>query len=290
MPVLAVNGIRLRYEDTGSGEPVVLIQGTGGGHNVWHLHQVPALTAAGYRVITFDNRGIPPSSECPEGFGVADLVGDVAGLIERLDLGPCRVVGTSLGAHVAQELALARPELLRQVVLMATRGRVDTTRRALTLAEIELHDAGVALPPRYRAMVRALHNLSPRTLNDDAAVSDWLDLFEFAPPAGAGERAQLEVSKMENRLAAYAGITVPCHVIAFSDDLVTPEYLGREIAEAISGASFEVISGCGHYGYLEDPAAVNKSVVEFFALPHASRPHASSPHDSQPRTSRPPGN
>jgi pimeloyl-ACP methyl ester carboxylesterase len=265
MPIVAVNGIKLNYKDSGHGEPVVMIQGTGGGHSVWHLHQVPALAAAGYRVVTFDNRGIPPSSVCAEGFTVADMVGDVAGLIEHLGAGPCRIVGTSLGAFVAQELALARPDLVRQVVLMATRGRTDVLRGALVEAEVELHDAGVDLPPRYAAVLRALHSLSPRTLDDDTAVTDWLDLFELAPGSGPGRRAQMELSRMPDRLAAYRAVTVPCHVIAFADDLVTPPSLGREVADAVPGATYEVIPGCGHYGYLEDPATVNASILRFFA-------------------------
>jgi len=269
MPVIPVNGIRLNYQDTGEGEPVVMIQGTGGGHTVWQLHQVPALTAAGFRVITFDNRGIPPTSECPEGFTLQDLVGDVAGLVERLGLGPVRVVGTSMGAFVAQELALARPDLVRQAVLMATRGRTDTLRAALTRAETELHDSGTVLPPRYAAVLRALKSLSPRTLDDDAALADWLDLFELAAPAGPGQRAQMEVSRLDDRLAAYRGIRVPCQVIAFADDLITPPHLGREVADAIPGAAFELIEGCGHYGYLEDPAAVNKALVQFLTGPTA---------------------
>ncbi|KOG89392.1 alpha/beta hydrolase, partial [Streptomyces varsoviensis] len=124
MALISVNGIRINYEDHGSGEPVVMIMGTGGGGRAWRLHQVPALTAAGYRVITFDNRGIPPTDACPGGFTIDDMVADTAGLIEALGLGPARVVGTSLGGYIAQELALARPELVRQAVLMATRGRV----------------------------------------------------------------------------------------------------------------------------------------------------------------------
>ncbi|MFJ8661918.1 alpha/beta fold hydrolase [Streptomyces sp. NPDC093795] len=269
MPVVPVNGIRLNYEDTGEGDPVVMIQGTGAGRTAWHLHQVPALTAAGFRVITFDNRGIPPTSECPEGFTVQDMVGDVAGLVERLALGPARIVGTSMGAFVAQELSLARPDLVRQTVLMATRGRTDALRAALTRAETELHDSGVILPARYAAVLRALKFLSPRTLDDERELTDWLDLFELAPPAGPGLRAQMEVSRLENRLAAYRGIRVPCQVIAFADDLVTPPHLGREVADAIPGAVFELIEGCGHYGYLEDPAAVNKAMVQFFTGPTA---------------------
>ncbi|GAA3097430.1 alpha/beta fold hydrolase [Streptomyces rectiviolaceus] len=265
MPVIPVNGIRLNYEDTGQGEPVVLIQGTGGGRTVWQLHQVPALTAAGHRVITFDNRGIPPTSECPEGFTLQDMVGDVAGLIERLGIGPCRVVGTSMGAFIAQELALARPELVRQAVLMATRGRTDAMRARLTRAEIELHDSGVRLPTPYAAVLRALKSLSPRTLNDDREMADWLDLFELSQPAGPGQRAQMEVSNLDDRLAAYRGIRVPTLVMSFADDLITPPHLGREVADAIPGAEFTLVPDCGHYGYLEDPAAVNKEIVDFFA-------------------------
>ncbi|MBW8091518.1 alpha/beta fold hydrolase [Streptomyces hygroscopicus subsp. hygroscopicus] len=245
------------------GEPVVMIQGTGAGRTVWQLHQVPALTAAGFRVITFDNRGIPPTSECPGGFSLQDMVGDVVGLIEHLGTGPCRVVGTSLGAFVAQELALSRPDLVCRAVLMATRGRTDVLRAALNRAETELYDAGTHLPARYAAVVRALKSLSPRTLDDDAAMADWLDLFELSSAAGPGQRAQMELSKLDHRLRAYRDIRVPCQVIAFADDLITPAHLAREVADAIPGAAYELIEGCGHYGYLEDPGTVNKVTVGF---------------------------
>ncbi|MBT2209344.1 alpha/beta fold hydrolase [Actinomadura sp. NEAU-AAG7] len=267
MPLIPVNGVRLHYLDDGDGEPVVMVMGTGGGARAWHLHQVPALTAAGYRTITLDNRGIAPSDECAEGFGVDDLVGDVAALIEALDVGPCRLVGTSMGAYVVQELALARPDLVSRAVLMATRGRGDEMRDALARAEAELYDSGAALPPSYLAAVRAAQNLSPRTLDDPQAVRDWLDVFEATPPAGPGVRAQLGLEPIPDRLAAYRAIAVPCHVIAFADDLLTPPHLGRELAATIPGATFELIGGCGHYGYLEDPEAVNKSVIEFLRAP-----------------------
>jgi pimeloyl-ACP methyl ester carboxylesterase len=46
---------------------------------------------------------------------------------------------------------------------------------------------------------------------------------------------------------------------------MTPPYLAREVAEAIPEARYEEIEGCGHFGYLERPAEVNKLLVEFFA-------------------------
>jgi pimeloyl-ACP methyl ester carboxylesterase len=259
-----VNGVRLSYEDTGTGEPVIMIMGSGSGGRAWHLHQVPALTAAGYRVITFDNRGIPPSDICATGFTVDDLVGDVAGLIGRLVGGACRVVGTSMGASVAQELALARPDLVTQAVLMASRCKCDAIGRALAMAEKELYDSGVRLPARYDAVVRAMQSLSPRSLDNEQDVADWLDLFELAPRGGPGARAQLGLEPMPDRRRAYARIQVPCHVVSFCDDLIVPPQRGRELAEAIPGASFDLIPDAGHYGYLENPDAVNKSILEFF--------------------------
>ncbi len=267
MPVVELNGIRLSYQVTGSGELVVLVMGTGSPGRVWQLHQVPALVAAGYRVATVDNRGIPPSDECASGMTIDDLVGDTAALIEHLGDGPARVVGTSLGSRIVQELALARPDLVSQAVMMAAHGRPDPVQSMLSAGERALCDAGIELPSMYHAAITALLNLSPRTLNDRPAVQEWLDLFEFSGSGiSAGVRAQLEVEDFPDRLAAYGKIRVPSLVIGFADDLMIPSYLAREVAEAIPGACYEEIEGCGHFGYLERPVEVNKLLVKFFAF------------------------
>ncbi|MGC9535809.1 alpha/beta fold hydrolase [Streptomyces sp. UG1] len=265
MPSARINGIRLHYEDTGEGEPVVLVMGQGAGGRAWHLHQVPALVDAGHRVVTFANRGIPPTDECPDGFTIDDLVADTAGLAEHLDLAPCRFVGVSMGAYVVQELMLARPGLVRQGVLMATRGRTDALRAAMARAERALHDSQLELPAAYSAWIRAVQNLSPATLDDERQIRDWLELFEFAPPLdGPGVRAQLDLEVPEGRLAAYRAIDVPCLVVGFADDVILPPHLGREVADAIPGAVYQEIKGCGHYGYLERPDELNRVLLEFF--------------------------
>ena len=62
-----VGRVNLAYDDRGTGEPVLFIAGRGGAGRTWHLHQVPAFLRAGYRVITFDNRGVG-ATENAEGF------------------------------------------------------------------------------------------------------------------------------------------------------------------------------------------------------------------------------
>jgi pimeloyl-ACP methyl ester carboxylesterase len=122
----------------------------------------------------------------------------------------------------------------------------------------------VAVPASYRAVVQAMQNLSPRTLDDDEKIRDWLELLELSTASGPGVRAQLGMEPFPDRLEEYRRIQAPCLVIGFEDDLVTPPHLGRELADAIPGAAFELIPGCGHFGYLEDHQAVNKAMLAFF--------------------------
>ncbi|WP_033339947.1 alpha/beta fold hydrolase [Catenuloplanes japonicus] len=265
MPFLDLDGVRLHVDDTGAGPPVLLIAGTGARGRTWHLHQVPALVAAGYRVVTYDNRGIPPSTVTPA-MTIDDLVRDAAGVIESLGLGPCRVAGHSMGAQIAQELCLARPDLVGRVALLGARGRDDAFCTALLHADRELFDRGTMLPPGYAAVVRASQNLSPHTLADDRAVRDWLDIFQLPGPPddGKGTRAQLDVDLMGDRLEAYRGIRTPALVLSFTDDIVAPPARGREIAGVIPGARYAEIPRAGHYGYFEQPEAVNAALLEFF--------------------------
>ncbi|MGE2688982.1 alpha/beta fold hydrolase [Mycolicibacterium pulveris] len=257
--------MNLAYDDRGSGPAVVFIAGRGGAGRTWHLHQVPAFQRAGYRCITFDNRGVG-ATEQASGFTIETMVGDTAALIEKLDAAPARVIGVSMGSFIAQELMLSRPELVDRAVLMATRGRADRTREFFRDAEWELHESGIRLPPSYDAKIRLLESFSPKTLNDDVKVRDWIDMFMMWPTKPSpGLRAQLGVAPEGNRLPAYRSITKPALVIGFSDDVVLPPHLGREVADAIPNGRFLEIPDAGHLGFIEQPDAVNEAVLKFFA-------------------------
>jgi pimeloyl-ACP methyl ester carboxylesterase len=263
MPFVSTNGIRLAYERAGSGEPVLMIMGQAAGGNVWTMYQVPALIEAGYEAITFDNRGMPPSDVPPGDYSLADLVADTTGLIEALGVAPCRVVGTSLGAYVAAELAVSRPDLVTCCVLMATRARTDAFRRALSAAESALLRGGIHLPPAYEVPVSLLRMFSPATLNDDDAIPAWLDVYEMSAARREAASGQDAIDLVSDRRDGLRAVPVPCRVISFSDDLVCPPHLGAEVAEAIPDCDFVEIGSCGHLGYLERPHEVNSAIIEF---------------------------
>jgi pimeloyl-ACP methyl ester carboxylesterase len=263
MPYVSTNGIRLAYERTGRGERVLMIMGQAAGGNVWSMYQVPALESAGYEVITFDNRGVPPSDVPPGDYSLADLVADTTGLIEALAAGPSKLVGTSLGALIAAELAVSRPDLVSCCVLMAMRGRADAARRALSVGERALASGRIQLPPAYDASVSVFQMFSPATLNDDATISALLDIYEMSAARRAAASGQDAIDLTSDRRAALRAVPVPCRVIAFSDDLMCPPHLGAEVAEAIPDCDYVEIGSCGHLGYLERPDEVNSAIVEF---------------------------
>ena len=261
MPHVFTNGIRLSYERSGRGERVLMIMGSSAAGRVWTLHQTPALNEAGYQAITFDNRGIAPSDIPPGKYTMADMVADTKGLIEALDAAPCRIVGVSLGAMIAQELAIQHPELVRCAVLIATKSRSDALRTALGAAERALMQSGVKLPADYEAAMSVLQMLSPATLKDDNAVSLWLETFRLA--GAENSIGQTWINTDEDRRKALQEISAPCRVIGFCDDFVTPPHLAAEVAEAIPECDYVAIPDCGHFGYLERPAEVNAAIIDF---------------------------
>ncbi|MFB4285744.1 MULTISPECIES: alpha/beta fold hydrolase [unclassified Nonomuraea] len=268
MPYANVNGVRLGYEVHGAGDPVLLVMGAGGLGRTWHIHQVPALVSAGYRVITFDNRGLPANGPCPGEFGLDDMVADTISLLDTLGIARCHAVGVSLGSMILQEVALARPGLLSRCVLLATRGRTDAFRAAIVAAELDLLERGLSLPGPTSGVLRALLNLSPATLDDPARVRDWLDVFEMsAPAAGPGIRSQLLATLIPDRLEELSKIETAGLVVAFEHDRLTPPRLGREVADRIPGCEYAMVPDTGHYGHLESPKTVNAHILDFLSGP-----------------------
>jgi len=263
MPKVTTNGISLSYERIGTGAPVLFIMGSGASGRVWTIHQTPALTRHGYECITFDNRGIPPSDVPPGQYSLEDMVTDTKGLIDELGLAPCHIVGASLGSLIAQELAMAFPEAVRSMTLIATRGRSDATRRALHLADQALASSGVTMPGPYLAAMMTTQMLSPATLNDDTAVTPWLDIFELSGDRDRQSAGQAWAEIDTDRRPRLRDISAPCQVIAFLDDVIAPPHLGSEVADAIPDCNYVELADCGHLGFLERPEEVNAGLVEF---------------------------
>ena len=116
MPTANLGDLKLHYESSGEGQPLLFIHGLGSSTRDWE-NQVPYFSDR-YRVVTPDLRGHGQSDKPPGPYSIPLFANDIAELITTLDLGPTHVVGLSLGGVVASQLAVDHGELMRSVVVV----------------------------------------------------------------------------------------------------------------------------------------------------------------------------
>ena len=112
MTLADVNGVRLAYEDQGSGESLILVHGSWTNRHSWD--RVARGLAERFRVVRHDRRGHSESS--PASGTLEDDAADIAALAEHLELGSFHLVCSSRGGVIGLKLAAARPELVRSIV------------------------------------------------------------------------------------------------------------------------------------------------------------------------------
>ena len=117
---IQANHINLHIAEAGDGPLVVLCHGFPESWYSWR-HQIPALAAAGFRVVAPDQRGYG-ASDAPEDIGaysIMQLTGDIVGLVHALGEDQAIVVGHDWGSPVAWALAQMRPDMFRAVASLS---------------------------------------------------------------------------------------------------------------------------------------------------------------------------
>jgi pimeloyl-ACP methyl ester carboxylesterase len=255
-------GIALNYEISGEGDPLVLVMGTSGSIPLWG-EIIPRL-AASYRVIAFDNRGLGGSERGEGAISVASMAEDTSALLEALDIPQAHVMGWSLGSAVVQELALAHPEQVASAVMYATWGRCDGFQRSV-LAALRLP---YAVGDMDMALATAGIAFSPQLLDHP----DFAAMLEPMLPAFPQNQAQMQVTTEQwdadlahDALDRLGGITAPTLVLVGEQDLLTPPWQAKAVADAIPGARYELVTGPGssHGMHIERPDDVVRIVTGF---------------------------
>ncbi|MBS7707474.1 alpha/beta fold hydrolase [Chelatococcus asaccharovorans] len=244
---------RLWCWDTGGGaaEPVVLLHAIVGSGAMW-LHQQPVLAAAGYRVIGYSRRGhFGSDAGDPDDPGTG--AGDLAALLDRLDIPSAHIVGTAGGGFVAADFAIAFPDRVRSLTLSTS--LVAVRDRDYMAATMAMRDhAFESLPREFREVGPGYRATNPEGL------AAWLALTAEGRPIAI---AQHFLSALD--LPALGGLRVPTLVIASDADMYAPPPVMRRIALAIPGARLGLIAGAGHSAYWEQPQAFNAMILDFLA-------------------------
>ena len=260
------NGQELYYELHGEGPPLVLVMGIGYDSSLWTLAQVPVLSTQ-FQVILVDNRDAGRSSKARHPYKIADMADDLAGLLDALGIQRSHLLGLSMGGMIAQEFALRHGDRLDRLVLAGTgaapaRSAVDPIQ---IWSWVKANDAtGDVFGGQQFVSL-----FSTAFLRNHEAVRDTAELLASNPYPMNPEayRRQADAYRQFDALDRLAAITAPTLVVVGEQDLLTPPWIAREVAEAIPGARFEVIRGDGssHLVPIECPDEFNRLVLDFLS-------------------------
>lgn len=263
---IAANGQELYFEIHGHGPPLVLVMGIGYDASLWTLHQVPALSRR-FTVITFDNRDSGRSSRSATDYTIGDMADDVAALLEALEIERAHVMGLSMGGMIGQELALNHRSRVDRLVLSGcgaapARNAFDPIR---SWSWVKSHDAsGEAFAAEQFTWL-----FSAGFLRNHEAVRQTVAFLASNPNpmAAAAYERQARAYLRHDALDRLGDITAPTLVVVGEEDRLTPPPTARELADAISGARFEIITGPGssHVLPLERPDDFNRLVTSFLS-------------------------
>lgn len=254
----------IAFAAAGAGPPILFVNGYGVDGSSWR-RQVDALSAS-FNVVTYDHRGVGGS--LPIGgaaITIGDLADDARALVERLGVGAAVVVGASMGAAVAVELALRHPAVVRALVLVAPAfvpdPRLESVLRAWNAFERPADEA------RIRSMLPWL--LSRRFLAEpakrEAAASALRAMAARTPlPALRAHTAAL-LAWIAARPRTYPAPAMPVEIVAGDDDVLTPLEHAEAAARALAGSRLEIVRGAGHALMIERPEQLNERLRELAA-------------------------
>jgi len=249
------------YEEHGSGDPVLLVNGLCADHTAWAL-QTEYLQES-FRVVVFDNPGVG-QTEGPRGPYTTALFADVAvSLLRHLGIERAHVVGASMGGLIAQQIGVRHPASVRSLAIHCPWWEAD---------------------PYTRALIRSWQAIARAAGMPELARQTWLWVFTPRYYAEHPEAfVELERQVAENpfpqtvdafcdqaeacvthvALEEVAAIDVPTLITVGDRDIFTPPAHARALHERIHGSVLHVWPEMGHAPFWEIPDAFNRLNREF---------------------------
>lgn len=248
--------------DRGAGEPVLLITG-------WTISSAVFDPVAGLylphvRVVAYDHRGAGRSAPWPAPVSMAMLAADAARVLDDRGIGSAHVVGLSMGAGVALELAIRMPHRVKSLVLIGGGAGGPTSPRPGVRAAAGTVGTVLSDTVRHRHAWPAAALFSARFRDEHPdKVSEYMPYFarHRAPPWMSGWQAL--AAACFGRRGSLPRVRAPTLVLHGGHDVMAPVAGARLLADGIPDAELHVVPDAGHAVPLEQPEASASLLVEW---------------------------
>ncbi|MEO8690299.1 MAG: alpha/beta hydrolase [Solirubrobacteraceae bacterium] len=263
------DGVTLAVQDEGEGPPVLLIHGFPDSHRLWR-HQVPALAAAGKRVIAPDLRGLGESEKPADvaDYGIRHSIADMLAVLDALGVERAQVVGHDFGAAVAWGLAAFAPERVDRLAVLSvahprTLAEPTVEQREKAWYMLLFQFAGVAEEMLQRDDWRLLREW----LRGNGDVEHYIADLSRPGALTAGlnwYRANAAPARQLRERSGFPTVTVPTLGIWSSGDDYLLEAPMATSGEHVEGEwRYERIEGASHWMQLDEPERLNELLLGF---------------------------
>jgi pimeloyl-ACP methyl ester carboxylesterase len=269
------DGVKLYYEETGAGAPMVFVHEFAADHRSWELQM--RHFGQRYRCVTFGARGYPPSDvpEKPESYSQNRATDDILAVMDHLKIDKAHVVGLSMGGFATLHFGFRHPTRALSLVVAGVgygaekdqqakfRGEVEVVARSLTTEGMEKFAAKYAYGPTRVQF----ENKDPRGF---AQFKKELAEHSALGSANTQLGVQAQRPSLYDLLDKMRAMTVPTLILTGDEDwpCLAPSVLMKR---EIPSAALAVMPNCGHTINLEDPDLFNQIVGDFIVQVEAGR-------------------
>ncbi len=270
MSFATINGIKLWYESTGEGEPVVQIHGCGFGH--YNFAAATPILSRRFRCVDFDLRGYGESDRPIQRYDMEVWADDIAALIDHLGLPRAHIHGTSMGGMVAQQFAAKYPDKTDRLVVNCAAAKLDAAGRLAYRVWIDVAER-MGVGSRTLAELIAMQALSRRYLegaSGERVVDMVQDILGKSNRKEVFKRACQAMIDMDLR-PLLPKIAAKCLVIGGDQDFLTPweqaeSGAGQQyLVDHIPGAIRHVIKGSNHSTLFDGTEENCRVVLDFLS-------------------------
>jgi pimeloyl-ACP methyl ester carboxylesterase len=260
------DGVKLYYEETGSGTPIVFVHELAGDCRSYEP-QIRHL-ARKYRCIAYNARGYPPSDIPGAGHYSQDRArDDIRCVLDELKIDRAHIVGLSMGAFAALHFGFTYASRARSLVIGGCGYGAERDRRAQYVEEVEASARSFEASGADAARAYALGPTRVQFQNrDPRGYREFVDQFTKLSAQGIAltlrgvQKTRPSLYDLTERMKA---ITAPTLIMTGDEDwpCLEPALLMKRV---IATAGLVVMPNCGHAINLEDPDAFNRHVSDFF--------------------------
>jgi 3-oxoadipate enol-lactonase len=261
------DGLKIRYEIRGAGEPVALIMGFSGSGRGWG-EAFLKLMEARFKIFVIDNRGTGESDPADAEFTLAQLAADVAAVLDHAKAPRAHIFGISMGGMIAQEFALAYPERTRRLVLGCTNCGSSHSIPAAPEAIANLMPVP-GMDPIEQAKRAFSVACGKAFLNSEAGqgilMQAMMEMGNYPMTPMQTFMRQGQAIGGFDSFARLPQIKSPTLIIHGDDDSIVPYPNAEVLHGAIAGSKKHTLKAAGHMFFWEVPDEVARVAGDFLS-------------------------